>query len=110
MPTYVIPYLVSERENSPHNYYGTTDPAGAEDCVPCSIVMALNALHPGLVPATKAAAEEIRHDAGYPATGPTSIIKVLTAAQKRYGVGPVREVDNFRDLWDALKPGVGAVI
>jgi len=109
---YVIPYLISEREPVGHRLPdGEWDPAGAEDCVPCSVLMGLNALHPGIAPATKAEAEALRLAAGYTSQGATSIERIVAAAQKRYGIGAIAIVDDqFRNLWDALKPGHGAAI
>lgn len=109
--TLVIPPLVSEQE--PENSFpgGHLDPAGMEDCVGCSIVMAMNGLHPGICPATLGEAEALRAEAGYPTTGPTSIQAMLAAAHKRYGLGSVHVIGaDFAQLWAALTPGRAAVL
>lgn len=75
---------VSEREpnSQPED---PLDPAGYEDCVPCSGVMAANGMTLGAIPTTLAEAEALRRDAGVPPGGGMTTAQLNAGLRKRYG-------------------------
>jgi len=108
---YPLPVFISEREHAHDWPNGQHDDAKWEDCVPCSMVMLVNAHKPGTAPATHTEAEALRKVAGYGPIGGTSIERHIPAVKRRYGIElRLSSGDDFADLWAHLGKGQGAVI
>lgn len=108
--TYIRPPFISERETAHTWVDGSSRDDGAwEDCVPCSVLMAVLASGKP-APATHVEAELLREAAGYSPLGGTTIEAICKAADKRYIVDIHVFGASFATLWNALAPGHGAAV
>lgn len=81
-----------------------------EDCTWCSGLEWYRLTYDKSKPATHAEAEALRAAAGKPPTGGSNTEDLRRGIKARYGVSVVPEISGFSNLWNALLPGMAAMV